>query len=84
MTTQQLELTLTSQERTLLDYILMEFLTVEDSDRMTIEHLHQLILLIKEEFSVVDWSSQMDNNYVDTCKKFCKILGHYILVESEN
>lgn len=79
MTTQQLELTLTSQERTLLDYILMEFLTVEDSDRMTIPQLHQLMLLIKEEFTVVDWSSQMDNNYVDTCKKFCKILGHYIL-----
>jgi hypothetical protein len=84
MTTKQLELTLTSQERTLLDYILMEFLTVEDSDRMTIPQLHQLMLLLKEEFTVVDWSSQMDNNYVDTCKKFCKILGHYILVESEN
>jgi hypothetical protein len=79
MTTQQLELTLTSQERTLLDYILMEFLTVNHSDRITISQLNDLMLLIKEEFSIVDWSSQMDKNHTDTCKKFCKILGHYIL-----
>jgi hypothetical protein len=79
MDTLQLELSLTTQQRTLLDYIMMEFLTVEESDNMTLEKLHSLILLIKEEFIPVNWSYQMDENYTATCRKFCKILGHYIL-----
>jgi hypothetical protein len=79
MTTQELELTLTRQQKIVLDYIVMEFLTVDESNSLTPDKLHKLMLLIKEEFIPVNWSYQMDSNYKYTCKKFCKILYHYIL-----
>jgi hypothetical protein len=79
MDTLELELSLTPQQKILLDYIMMEFLTVDESNSITIEKLHSLMLLIKEEFIPVNWSVQIDANDTTTCRKFCKILGHYIL-----
>jgi hypothetical protein len=79
MDTLQVELSLTPQQKILLDYIMMEFLTVDESNNMTIEKLESLMSLIKEEFIPVNWSYQIDAEYKITCKKFCKILGHYIL-----
>jgi hypothetical protein len=79
MTTQELELTLTPQQRIVLDYITMEFLTVPESDSLTIDKLHNLMLLIVEEFQVVNWSNQVDENYVFASKKFGKYFRDYIL-----
>jgi hypothetical protein len=79
MTTQKLELTLTPQQRIVLDYITMDFLTVSESDSLTIDKLHNLMLLIVEEFQVVNWSNQIDENYVFASKKFCKYFRDYIM-----
>jgi hypothetical protein len=79
MTTKELELSLTPQQRTILDYIIMEFLTVPESDSLTIDKLHNLMLFIVEEFQVVNWSNQVDSNHVETSKKFGKYFRDYIL-----
>ena len=72
MTTKQLELSLTPQQRIVLDYVTMEFLTVPESDSMTIDKLHKLMLLIVEKFQVINWYASVDDNYVWASKEFCK------------
>ena len=72
MTTQQLELSLTPQQRIVLDYITMEFLTVTESDSLTLDKLHNLMLFIVEKFNVINWYASVDDNYVFASKEFCK------------
>lgn len=74
----ELELSLTKQEKTILDYILNEFYSVDQSDSMTIDKLHELMMLIKEEFRVYPWSSAVDSNYKYASKEFCRILDSYL------
>ena len=79
MTTQELELTLTPQQRIVLDYIMMEFLTVDESNSLTIDKLHKLMLLITEEFNVINWYASVDSDYIAASKQFCKYFREYIL-----
>ncbi len=72
MTTKQLELSLSPQQRTVLDYIMMEYLTVPESDSMTVEKLHNVMLLIIEKFQIINWYASIDENYVFASKEFCK------------
>jgi hypothetical protein len=79
MTTKELELSLTPHQRTVLDYIMMEYLTVPESDSMTIEKLHSMMTFIVNEFHVFNWFSSVDNNYVYATKEFCKAFKDEIL-----
>jgi len=83
MTTKQLEMSLTLQEKTVLDYIMMEFYSVQQSDNMTISKLHELMSLIKEEFEVYPWASAVDNDYKYACAEFCRILKSHIIFLAE-
>jgi hypothetical protein len=75
----QLENTLTLEQKTILDYILMEYLTVDESNNVTLEKLNGLILLIQEEWNTINWKQLVVENPTNASKKFCKILSSYIL-----
>jgi hypothetical protein len=79
MTTKDLELSLTPNQRAVLDYILMEYLTVPESDNMTVAKLQSLMLFIIQKTSVLDWYASVDSDYVYATKQLCQKYRQEIL-----
>jgi hypothetical protein len=68
----ELEASLNENQRNVLDYIMMEFLTVPESDNMTVQKLQSLMLFIIQKTSVLDWYASVDSDYVYATKQLCK------------
>lgn len=79
MTTKELELSLTPKQRMVLDYLMMDYLTVDESDNMTVQKLQSLMLFIIQKTSVLDWYASVDSDYVYATKQLCKKYRQEIL-----
>lgn len=75
----ELEESLNENQRNLLDYIMMEFLTAPESDSMTVNKLHSLLTLIVSKSDMIDYYASLDSGHTIICKKFCNNFRQEIL-----